>query len=503
MAPLNVVLIEADQLSARWLGCYGNGAAHTPYIDALAADGVRFEHCYANLPVCMPSRASTMTGRSAQHHGVFFNGWELGLDLPTYPQVLRVAGVQTFGIGKFHLENHFRSAHNDVLKYGFDRAETTEDIRAGEWLDWVAAEHPEHYERALATVWDQPHLTRYGPGRVDLTPALAAARAKHPARPAAFLAYPSVVPEEACQTRWIADRAIHYVKERDRSRPFCLKVSFVDPHDPYDPPARFLDLIDPAAIPPPLASDDPALLALLPRFRRVGFAQRAADVSPEEWCTVRRYYLASLAFIDEQVGRIRAALEAEGLADSTVILFTADHGDMLGDYGLPTKGPWHFDACMRVPLLVAGPGVRAAAVEPRTVTNLDLFPTITELAGAAHDTALEGRSLVPLCRGAGTLDRPDAALVETYGSYRTLGAHVQATTVVTPHARLTRFGDGGGMLFDLDRDPQERTNLYDRSEAAGLRAELTDLMLDLVMRQYQPLPNRNRQMWVGGMQGPA
>ncbi|OQA40555.1 MAG: Arylsulfatase [Chloroflexi bacterium ADurb.Bin325] len=163
-------------------------------------------------------------------------------------------------------------------------------------------------------MWDQPHLTQYGPARVDLTSALAAARAKHPARPVVFLSYPSIVPEEACQTRWIVDRAIHYVKERDRSRPFCLKVSFVDPHDPYDPPARFLDLIDPAAIPPPLASDDPTLLALLPRLRRIRFAQRAADVSPEEWRTVRRYYLASLAFIGEQVGCIRVALGAEGLA---------------------------------------------------------------------------------------------------------------------------------------------------------------------------------------------
>ena len=192
---MNIILIEADQLSAKWLGCYGNPAAHTHHLDALAARGVRFEHCYANLPVCMPSRASTITGRSAQHTGVFFNGWKLSLDLPTFPQALKRGGVQTFGVGKFHLECHARGAYNDVTKYGFDRAETTEDIRAGDWLDWVEREHPDCYEQALATVWDEPHLIRYGPSGRDLNTALSAARQRHPPAAAAPMTYPSVVPD--------------------------------------------------------------------------------------------------------------------------------------------------------------------------------------------------------------------------------------------------------------------------------------------------------------------
>ena len=150
---MNIVFIECDQLSAKWLGCYGSPAAHTPNIDALGAQGMRFDNCFANLPVCMPSRSSTLTGRSAQHHGVFYNGWELGTHLPTFTQVLQQSRVQTFGVGKFHLQCHGRDAYNDVLQYGFDRAEVTEDHRAGDWLDWVEREHPDCYERALATVW--------------------------------------------------------------------------------------------------------------------------------------------------------------------------------------------------------------------------------------------------------------------------------------------------------------------------------------------------------------
>lgn len=490
---MNIILIEADQLSAKWLGCYGNVAAHTPNLDALAAEGVCFDNCYANLPVCMPSRASTITGRSAQHTGVFFNGWELSLDLPTFPQVLRSAGVQTFGVGKFHLECHARSAYNNVIKYGFDRAETTEDIRAGDWLDWVEREHPDCYEQALATLWDEPHLASYGPTGRDLNPALRAARQRHPPRLAAPHAYPSVVPERACQTRWVMDRALAFIEERDQDRPFFLKTSFVDPHDPYDPPARFLDLIAPERIAPPIHSDDPGLQPALAHFQIVPYARTCSEITPDEWMIIRHHYLASVAFVDEQVGRLRAALANLGLADDTILIFTADHGDMLGDHGLPTKGPWHFDACIRIPLIVAGPGVRRGVVERQIVTNLDLFPTITDLAGAVHSVPVEGLSLAPLLRGHAALERPNAAIVETYGSYQRVGPDVEARTVVTPSARLTLFGDdSGGMLFDLTADPDERVNLFGRPEAAPLERELRDQMLTMMARQYHPLPQRNR-----------
>lgn len=177
---MNTILILTDQLSAKRLGRYGCRAASTPHLDALAARGARFALCCANHPVCMPSRASTVTGRSAQHHGVYQNGYELDLSLPTFAQVLQGAGVQTLGVGKFHLECHGRSAHNDVRKYGFDRAETTEDIRAGDWLDWVRETHSEHYERALATVWSMPHLKTYGEDSRNLLEEMEQARAKYP-----------------------------------------------------------------------------------------------------------------------------------------------------------------------------------------------------------------------------------------------------------------------------------------------------------------------------------
>ena len=488
---MNVILILTDQLSAKWMGCYGNAAASTPNLDALASQGTRFERCFVNHPVCMPSRASIMTGRSAQHHGVYQNGYELGLDLPTYPQALQQAGVQTFGVGKFHLECHGRSAYNDVLKYGFDEAETTEDIRAGDWLDWVGEAHPEHYDKALATVWPMPHLAQYGPQQRNLLEEVKRAKQAHPPELRALLTYCSIVPEEACQTRWVADRAIRFIDERDRSKPFFLKASFVDPHDPYDPPERFLDRIDPKQIAAQVRSDDAALRRVLKRFEELPFVRRFQELSQDDWRTRRHYYLASLAFIDEQVGRLMAHLSDAGLDEDTVVIFSSDHGDMLGDHCIPAKGGWHFDACIRVPLIIAGPGV-GSSVNGRVVTNLDLYPTILALAGVQDDTPVEGMSLEPLLQSDVDLDRPDAGLIESYQSYTGYTLPFRARTVRTAEAALTLFGDGDGMLFDLRADPDERINLFGRPECAALEARMKDLLLELEWQRYDPLPRRGK-----------
>jgi arylsulfatase A-like enzyme len=494
---MNVITIEADQLSAKWVGCYGCAAAHTPNIDALARRGVRFANAFTNHPVCMPARASTITGRSAQHHGVFYNGWELGTDIATFPQLLQKAGVQTFGVGKYHLECHSRGAYNDVRKYGFDRAETTEDIRAGDWLDWVEREHPDCAEAALATVWPMEHLSSYGPSGRNLRQEALAARAKLGVGGGATHPYLSPVPEKACQTRWVGDRAIVMLAERDSSRPFFLKMSFVDPHDPYDPPARFVDRIDESQIPAPIRTEDPGVQGLIERLRTNRFVGNHSHLTNAQWTALRKHYLASLAFLDEQVGRLVDYLERARLAEDTAILLFSDHGDMMGDHGLPTKGSWHFDACCRVPMILALPGgEEQGRVVEQTVTNLDVFPTVLELAGVHCSVPIEGDSLLPLAHGE-TLDRPDAALIETYGSYGDEYGPFRARSVVTPDARLTRFEDGHGLLFDLADDPDETVDLYDHPQAHALQCSLERTMLDLITRQYHNLPLRHKHP-IGG-----
>jgi arylsulfatase A-like enzyme len=494
---MNVITIEADQLSAKWVGCYGCEAAHTPNIDALARRGVRFANAFSNHPVCMPARASTITGRSAQHHGVFYNGWELGTDVPTFPHLLQKSGVQTFGVGKYHLECHSRGARNDVSKYGFDRAETTEDIRAGDWLDWVEREHPDCAEAALATVWPMDCLASYGPDGRNLRQEALAARARLGVGGGASTPYLSPVPERACQTRWVGDRAIAMVRERAPERPFFLKMSFVDPHDPYDPPERFVEMIDETKIAAPVRCEDPAIQALVERLRSNQFVENHSHLPQSRWIALRKHYLASLAFLDEQIGRLVSYLEEDGLADDTAILFFSDHGDMMGDHALPTKGSWHFDACCRVPMILAIPGEeRPGRVIGQTVTNLDVFPTVLALAGVPCSVPIEGDSLLPVLRGE-ALDRPDAALVETYGSYGDEYGPFRSRSVMTPTARLTRFEDGHGLLFDMMADRDETVDLYDHPAARDLQCSLQRTMLDLITRQSMQLPLRHKHP-IGG-----
>ncbi len=497
----NVILILADQLSACWLEGESAAACPTPNLDRLAARGVRFTRHIVHNPVCMPSRASLFTGRSSRHHGVLQNGYELGHDCATFPQVLRRAGVRTAGFGKFHLQCHQRSAHNDVRPYGYDVAEVTEDIRAGDWLDWVQREHPDCYEQALATVWPLPCLREYGPDKADLLPRVHAARAKHTADRGAIpkseirnpksaipLTYPSLVPERACQTRWVGDRACAFLAEVDR--PFFLNVSFVDPHDPYDPPESYLARVDAGRVPAPIAAawpEDPLSPAV---FGRPGICKLFEGVGADGWREIRRHYLASVAFIDDQVGRILDALARRGLEEDTYVLFTSDHGDMLGDHGLPFKGAWHYDACIRTPLIVSGPGA-APGECGAMVENLDLFPTVLEMAGVECAVPVEGSSLLPWVRGEAPAGWREAAYCESFASYEDREPDGWARTLRTAEWRYTLFPAGGGeQLFHLAGDPREQVNRAGDPECAPVRAALRDQLLERIIAQDWPLPTR-------------
>lgn len=483
---MNLVLLMADQLSACWLELAMSGACPTPNLTRLAARGVRFTRCISHNPVCMPARASLLTGRSSRVHGVLLNGYELDPAVPTFPQALQRAGFSTTGVGKFHLQCHNRSAHNDVRPYGFDHAEVTEDIRAGDWLDWVGEAYPRHYEAALATVWPVPCLEAYGRGRRNLLPEVRAAAARH--RPGYSRAYPSVVPEECMQTRWVGERTAAAIASA--REPFFVSGSFVDPHDPYDPPERLLETVRLDAIPPPICPAWPHDPDAPPLYHRSEIRRAFAGVDGAEWVRMRQHYLASVAFIDEEVGRVLSALEAAGVAERTWVVFTADHGDMLGDHGLPMKGAWHYDACVRVPLIVAGPGcVHCECSAP--VETLDLFPTVLELCGASPEPS-EGRSLAPWLRGGRPAAWRSAAYAESYATYDDTEPDGWSRTLRSVGARYTYHPlRGGEMLFNLQDDSREVVNLVRDSAYAELLGEFRSALFDRCLLQEDPLPTRS------------
>ena len=437
----NVILFMVDQLSARWLEVARNeGICALPNLDWLRENGTSFTRTFSSNPVCSPTRATIATGLCSRAHGLIMNGYALNPEIPTFMQVLQRKGWRTGAFGKLHLRPHHESLVHDYRPYGFDVVHGTEDDRAGEWLDWVKQAHPEHYEAALSTAWrDVPGFDKYGPEGIDLRPAIQAAQKRFPRATETWpknsrKAYTLPFPEEVSQSSWITARALDFIRDIGADQSFFAHISYVAPHGPFCPPAEFMDRVEPEKIPAPIPAawlndaNAPEYFRKMARVLHGESDDRPAwmkdmavtpgsdeqpplipDLSHERHC-----YFADITHLDEQLGRVRKALEDSGRQDNTYIIFVSDHGEFLGDHGFWQKQERHYDGGIRVPLIIAGPGLQANAVCREIAQLEDICPTILEMTGVplphvrfrnfrtgSFDSApaISGRSLVELCRG--------------------------------------------------------------------------------------------------------
>ena len=496
-----------DQLSAKWLEAAGRGACATPNIDRLRGRGVSFANAVTSNPVCCPARATLATGLSTRQHGVLENGYQLSPQLPTFMRVLQQAGWRTAALGKVHFHPHFAGLRPDYRPYGFDVAHVTEDPRGGEWLDWVQAEHPAHYEAALATIWPTaiPEFSAYGPGKTDLASRIQEVRkgfrwATEALPEGNAGAYALPFPEEVSQTHWITGHALDFLHSVPAGEPLLAQISYVQPHGPYCPPASCLEHVDmdcvPAPAPPEWVTDPHA-----PGYFRGKQPVRA------DWRVRRRCYFADIVDLDRQLGAVLDALEASGRLDNTYLFFLSDHGDLLGDHGFYGKEERHYDACIRVPLVIAGPGFERGVVRQELVQLEDICPTVLELTGqrlpAMPKTGpylkiereaipqLPGRSLAPLCRGDEVSDWRPAAYCESYNAIWSNDLGDWARTVRTSRFRYTLYPRSGEQLFDLAEDPDERQNLAGSAAHADVRRDLRDQLIELIVSQDYPKPRRD------------
>lgn len=475
--PPNVLLITCDQLRKQALGCFGNEIVQTPNIDRLAALGVRFDHAFAAYPVCAPNRASIATGRYPSVHGVNTNGIFLPEDEITLMEILRQRGYATYGAGKMHFGPQWRyPPDGGVLKdphpewavnpqpqawefpwHGFEKVQITEDHRVGPYADYLA-EHG--YD-----VWDDPHSFTY-PQHICVR---------------------SVYPKEHHQTTWIGDRSIDYLTEHPTDQPFFLWTSFVRPHSPFVTPAPYDTMYDPADMPLPVW--DEAEVDLWPEvYRQRYFADGQTHSSigmhripDSEWQQVKAFYYGMITHIDDQIGRILTTLEERGMLKNTIILFTTDHGEMLGDHHLMFKGT-AYDAVTSVPVMITQPDSPApGAVRNLLANSVDIVPTVLDLLGIPVPDGVQGHSLVPALRDT-SFEVRDAVLIEHGGPRR---------TVRTKGALLTWHGRGQrGELYDLHEDPHCLKNLWDRPDKATLQREMLDTLIHLMANNLDPLPPR-------------
>jgi uncharacterized sulfatase len=417
----NVLFIVVDDLNTD-LGAYGHAVVRSPHFDALAGRGVRFDRAYVQFGLCNPSRTSFLSGRLPETARVLDNSTHprshLG-DIPFLPEYFRHHGYHTAGVGKIL---HSRAFANAVA---WDRGYKLGGGSTAALLD-------DRIERLPPLLWINPVAEENRPRLLDGR---------------------------------IARAAIELLEEaRGKERPFFVAVGFKGPHAPFEAPQEVFALYPPEAMPLPAAPPaGPADLS--PRAQRV--LERAPEMDEGQQRRVVSAYYASVSWMDSQLGEVLAALDRLGLAANTLVVFLSDNGFHLGDHG----GLWGkatlFERSLRVPLVIAGPGVRAGGVCSRTVELLDLFPTLVELAGLPAPGGLEGRSLQPLLADPATAwERPARSVFGAGGEILGRGRR-------SGRVRDTDWGrNGRAELFDHAVDPGEEVNQAGNPEYAEERARL-------------------------------
>ncbi|WP_197519561.1 sulfatase-like hydrolase/transferase [Pseudonocardia sp. HH130630-07] len=455
--PPNILFLCTDQQRFDMLGAAGNPHVATPNLDRLAAESVLFENCYVQNPVCSPSRASLMTGQYVAAHGLHANGVDLPTGAPLFSRLLADGGL----IGKFRL---------GACGGGRSEPRTDDGFRVFRWAhDPYPGSSENAYHRWL--------------------------RAAHPELHAAVLdgsESADTLPTQAHYSRWVADEAIEFLTTGRRGdRPFLLIANFFDPHHGFGAPPEYRERYDAAALPPPVTTDDepdtrPTLFAEASRRSYAGHARGWAEYTDDELADARAEYYAMVTLVDDEVGRILDRLDAEGLAEDTVVVFTSDHGEMLGDHRLMLKGPFHYDCAVRVPLIVRRPGT-APDRRAELVQWVDLAPTLLDLAGLPPAPTHQGDSLTGLLRGDATGWR-DWALCQYRDSGHAHDPPVHVTMLrhdrwkLAVHHGAPATGRGRtGELYDLVTDPDELVNLWDDAGHRDVRTGLQEKLLDVLV----------------------
>jgi arylsulfatase A-like enzyme len=527
----NILLIVTDQHRADHLGCYGNAVVRTPNIDALAARGLRFERCYVTNPNCMPNRAAMLTGRMPSVSGVRHNGVPLPLEALTFVETLRRTGYRTALIGKAHLQTQSRREVPDPLLFPAMRP-TMAAAQSGREAWPIAIPDDTDDPRYLAEreeLWTADPSRRidlpyYGFEQVEFAcghgdqvsghyrawalerePRIDSLVGPVNAKTAATVApqaWRTAVPEELYPTSFVAERSIaaleRFAADRDRG-PFMLQCSFPDPHHPFTPPGRYWDMYNPAevALPPSFGRVDPGAPALLQRLRAL--AAQPGWV-PGRFCTQPigeaglRQALAlnfgAITMVDDAIGRVMAALQRLGLADDTVVVFTSDHGDLMGDHSLVFKQGFHYEGLVRVPLIWRDPERPGPAVERKLASTLDLARTLLQRVGLPVPVGVQGIDLVdPRAVRDGVVIEEDDLPIHM----GELGP-VRMSSFIDGRWRITLWhGEPRGELFDREVDPHELQNLWGYPGAAGVRAELTERLLRerLALVDVLPLARRS------------
>lgn len=474
----NILWICTDQQRFDTIHALGNHHIKTPNIDRLVNEGVAFTRAYSQSPICTPSRASFLTGMYPSAVHVTGNGND---SFPNHPPLvtrqLAEAGYDCGLIGKLHLASAYRRIEprvNDGYRYWqYSHAPRDDWEKGHDYADWVRSRG-----HVLGELTNDP----------------------------------DGVPPELHQTTWCAEKTIEFIQQK-REGPWLASVNIYDPHPPFNPPKRYRDMYDPAAMPHPLFRDSD-----LEQQRKLEAVDFQSEVrSPQEldirnplmptspdnaedkvfggkrdaW-TLKAAYYAMISLIDDQLGRILEALEESSQRENTMVIFTSDHGEMLGDHGLIQKGCRFYEGLVRVPLIFSWPGHFVQGLRSNALVELlDKTPTLLSLANVDVPERMQGLSLLPILKGEknpdhhrdfvrceyyNALDLPDATFGTMYRDER--------------YKLVTYHGHAQGELYDLIDDPGEFQNLWENPGLQFQKLELIKRSFDASMMAMDRGPHR-------------
>ncbi|MCG9128757.1 sulfatase-like hydrolase/transferase [Candidatus Poribacteria bacterium] len=474
--PPNILWICTDQQRFDTLGCYGNEFVITPNLDKLASEGLLFQHAYCQSPVCTPSRASFLTGRYPRTTRCRQNGQAIPSDETLVTKLLQDAGYVCGLAGKLHLapcnpsvckgtEQRIDDGYNQFF-WSHDPADAWSTHDYIQWLE----------DKGL----------------------------NRDSKPFPNSTYVRTIPsEEHSQTTWSVEKAMAFITNASRlKQPWLFSVNMFDPHHAFDPPIaaleRYRNILDNIPLPNYVDGE----LNNKPIWQQIdhkgayggksGYPYQEMTEDDHRWVTAA--YWAMIDVIDKQVGRLIHFLDEIKQRENTIIIFTSDHGEMLGDHGIYLKGPYFYEPAIRVPLIISGPNMLNNGQHSDELVELvDLAPTLMEAAKLKPYKGMQGKSLYPILTGTNTLNSHRDDVYCEY--YNAMGWHREPTANATmvrnkKYKIVAAHGTNSGELYDLEDDPKETNNLWKKSEYQDVKLTMQDRLIDRMAWTVDPLPER-------------
>ena len=421
---MNLLIIHTDQLSNSFLSCYGKSPVHTPNIDSLANEGAIFNNFYTNSAICTPSRGCLMTGRYPNQHGAYKNNLNLNPDEVTFVMQLEKTGYKTGYVGKWHLDGELRPGFvHKFRSFGF-------------------ADNKYMYNRGHFKKVDENWMKWVTPN---------------------FCAYSEIGDEKTYLTDWLTKKTIDFIDENAHND-FCHMLSIPDPHDPFTVRAPYDTMYPPEEMEVPDTFYD-ELPAYLKGIRESGKLNELYNLGEKHLKEVMSQYCGMIKLIDDNVGLMIAELKQKGIYDKTIVVFTSDHGEYMGDHGLYFKNHF-YKTCYRIPMIIRYPEKIAAGTKiDALASTVDFQQTILSLMEVECCGREKGKDLSPV------FSQDGFAPNEYVYFYH---CDFEMAAAINKKYHFGMFKDGSCVLFDIVEDPKERKNLSDNPAYAGEISEFKE-----------------------------